>query len=114
MAEIKDIKKTADETGLDEESSIVKLTRAYNFEGDTIKEIDFSGLEDITANDMIKANKVLSNSGIVTVLPEMNLEYTFIIAASATGLPIEFFKQLKPRDAMKVKNRVTGFFFGEE
>ena len=65
-------------------------------------------------NDMIKANKVLNNNGTVTVLPETNLEYTLIIAASASGLPIEFFKTLVPKDAMKVKNRVTSFFFGEE
>ena len=96
------------------EESIVKLSKAYNFEGETIKTIDLSGLENITANDMIKANKVLNNSGTVTVLPETNLEYTLIIAASASGLPIEFFRTLVPRDAMKVKNRVTSFFFGEE
>ena len=50
----------------------------------------------------------------MTVLPETNLEYTLVIAASATDYPIEFYKQLAPRDAIKVKNRVTSFFFGEE
>lgn len=114
MAEvINDLKKNdAAETAADE--AIVKLSKTYDFEGDKIKTLDFSGLENITANDMIKANRVLNNSGTVTVLPETNLEYTLIIAASATGVPIEFFKQLVPRDAMKVKNKVTSFFFGEE
>lgn len=81
------------------------------FEGAKVSEIDFSGLENLTANDMIKANKVLNTSGNVTVLPETNLEYTLVIAASATDYPIEFYKQLAPRDAIKVKNRVTSFFF---
>ena len=114
MAEvINDLKKNdVAETVADE--AIVKLSKTYDFEGDKIKTLDFSGLENITANDMIKANRVLNNSGTVTVLPETNLEYTLIIAASATGVPIEFFKQLVPRDAMKVKNKVTSFFFGEE
>ena len=29
-------------------------------------------------------------------------------------MPIEFFKQLKPKDALALKNRVTSFLFGEE
>ena len=114
MAEVTEInkKETAAAEVLDE--TVIKLSKTYDFEGEQIKTIDMSGLETITANDMIKANKILNNSGTVTVLPETNLEYTLIIAASASGLPIEFFKILAPKDAMKVKNRVTNFFFGEE
>lgn len=113
MAEVTDIKKATEAAEASKEA-IIKLSRTYDFEGEKIKTIDMSGLENITANDMIKANKVLNNNGTVTVLPETNLEYTLIIAASASGLPIEFFKTLVPKDAMKVKNRVTSFFFGEE
>ena len=112
MAEVTDIKKATEAAASKE--AVIKLSRTYDFEGEKIKEIDMSGLEEITANDMIKANKVLNNNGTVTVRPETNLEYTLIIAASASGLPIEFFKTLVPKDAMKVKNRVTSFFFGEE
>ncbi len=97
-----------------ENESIVKLTKTYQFEGETISEIDMSGLENLTANDMIKASKVLQAAGTVTVMPETNLEYALIVAASATGRPVEFFRGLVPRDAMKVKNAVTSFFFGEE
>lgn len=95
------------------EENIIKLSKTYDFEGEKIQELDFSGLENVTADDMIKANKVLASSGTVSVLPENDLYYTLIIAASATGHPIEFFKSLKPRDAIKVKNKVTSFFFGE-
>ena len=95
------------------EENIIKLSKTYDFEGEKIQELDFSGLENVTADDMIKANKVLASSGTVSVLPENDLHYTLIIAASATGHPIEFFKSLKPRDAIKVKNKVTSFFFGE-
>lgn len=111
MAEVINKKETAAEI-IDE--TVIKLSKTYDFEGEKISTVDMSGLESITANDMIKANKILNNSGTVTVLPETNLEYTLIIAASASGLPIEFFKTLAPKDAMKVKNRVTSFFFGEE
>ena len=80
MAEVTDIKKATEAAASKE--AVIKLSRTYDFEGEKIKEIDMSGLEEITANDMIKANKVLNNNGTVTVLPETNLEYTLIIAAS--------------------------------
>ena len=98
----------------EEEDMVVVLTKTYEFEGEKISELDFSGLENITANDMIKASKVLSNTGTMSVLPEMDLYYTLVIASECTGHPIEFFKTLKPRDAIKVKNKVTAYCFGEE
>ena len=102
------------ETTTEELDLLIQLSQEYNFEGDKIRQIDLRGLENITANDMIKANKVLTNSGSISVMPEISLEYDLVLAASACGIPVEFFKQLKPRDAMKVKNRVTSFLFGEE
>ncbi len=113
MGEMKETKEVMEQAAGKEEN-VLKLSKVYDFEGHKVSEIDMSGLEDITANDMIKANKVLNSSGNVTVLPETNLEYTLVIAASATDYPIEFYKTLKPKDAIKVKNLVTSFFFGEE
>ena len=94
--------------------NVLELSRAYSFEGETIKEIDFSGLENVTAKTMVKASRTLAAEGDVQVLPESSLHYAIIIAADCTGLPLEFFEMLKPRDAMKVKNTVTSFFYGEE
>ena len=92
----------------------VSLSKEYNFEGEKIKEVDFSGLENVTAKTMIKANKVLTTAGDVQLLPESSLHYALIIASECTKHPIEFYEQLSPRDAMKVKNTVTTFFYGEE
>ena len=97
-----------------ENENIVRLTHEYTFEVQKISEIDMSGMEDLTADDMIKASKVLNANGNVSVITETNLEYDLIIASFATGKPIEFFKALKPRDAIRIKNKVTSFFFGEE
>ncbi len=101
-------------TATTEESLVVTLSKEYNFEGEKIKEIDFSGLEKVNAKTMIKASKVLTSAGDVQLLPESSLHYTLIIASECTRLPIEFYERLNPRDAMKVKNTVTSFFFGEE
>ena len=59
----------------------LKLSKEYDFEGQKIGEIDLSGLDNLTAADMIQANKVLTNNGTVSVLPETTLEYDLIIAA---------------------------------
>lgn len=115
MAEVKEIKSTEQAQAVEVAENIVKLSKTYDFEGEKkVSQIDFSGLENITADDMIRANKVLSTSGTVSILPENDLYYTLIIASSATGLPIEFYKALKPKDAIRVKNTVTSFFYGEE
>ena len=68
----------------------LRLSRTYEFEGEKISEID------------------------VSVLPENSLHYALVMAADCTKYPIEFYKMLKPRDAIKVKNMVTTFFYGEE
>ena len=96
-----------------ENSRIVVFNKPYTFEGEVYKEVDLSALDDMTATDMIAANKILEKSGSFSFLPEMSLEYACIISARATKMPLEFFQRLHPRDAIKVKNKVTSFFYGE-
>ena len=96
-----------------ENSMVITFSRKYNYEGKEYGQVDLSGLEDMTATDMIAANKVLEKRGSFSFLPEMSLEYACIISARATKRPLEFFQRLHPRDAIKVKNKVTSFFYGE-
>ena len=97
----------------EENPNLVKFSKPYAFEGRTYTEIDLGGVENITAQDMAEAEKFLTRSGIVSPLPEMTMEYIFFIANRATGQPLEFFKGLPPRDIVRVKNKVTSFFYGE-
>ena len=96
------------------ESPVVKLSKTYAFEGEKVSEIDFSGLENVTAKTMIKASKVLVASNDVQLLPENSLHYALIVAGECTKYPIEFYEGLCPKDAIKVKNKVAVFFYGEE
>jgi len=98
----------------EETSAILKFSKPYHFEDKTYTELDLSGLDSLTAEDMIAADKYLSRNGNFSVMPEMSLEYACFVASKATDLPIEFFRRLPPKDAIKVKNRVTNFFYGEE
>lgn len=90
------------------------FSKEYEFEGRKIKEVDLSGLEDLTADDLVKANKVFTTNGNFATVPEITLEYAIILAASVSHLPLEFFQQLKAKDSLKVKNRVTNFLYGED
>ena len=82
MSEVKN--EAVEQAAVQAEESKMKLSKVYDFEGTKVSEIDFSGLENLTANDMIKANKVLNTSGNVTVLPE-----TVTPAPSALDAPSE-------------------------
>lgn len=94
--------------------SYVRFHKPYLFEGNHYAGIDLKAIEDLTAKDMCEAEKYLSKKGIISPLPEMTMEYIGFIANRATGQPIEFFMQLPPKDATKVKNKVTSFFYGED
>lgn len=91
---------------------LVTLDKPYEFEGQKYTEIDMSGLENIRALDMIDANRALCGKGDYYSVPEMQLGYAMVIAARATGKPIEFFYNLPPKAAIMVKGKVTGFFYG--
>lgn len=84
----------------------------YTFEGKIYDHLDLSGLNAMTATDMLKVSKIVNAS--TPLLQEMSLEYAVYFAARATGMPIEFFKQMRPRDAIQLKNKITSFFYGED
>ncbi len=92
----------------------VKFARPYTFEGKTYNSINLEGLETMSSKDMRDAESWLTKKGIVSAAPEMSIEYVNFIASRVTDLPIEFFEGLHPKNAIKVKNRVTNFFYSED
>ena len=97
-----------------EVGNVVKFVKPYKFEGKTYEQVDMSGLDNIKAIDMIEANRAHDRAGGFSFMPELSMEYALLIASRAAKLPIEFFYGLPPRDAMRVKNKVTSFFFGQD
>lgn len=97
-----------------ESETLVKFSKPYSFEGKTYTEIDLSGMENLSAEDMVAAEKFLFKSGIISPMPDMTVEYVCFIANKASDLPVEFFKGLHPKDMNRVKNKVTSFFYGED
>lgn len=92
---------------------VVKFGREYDFEGKKIAEVDLSGLENLTAADMIEADRYMLSQKAIAMIDELALPYVFFMAAKVSELPVEFFKQLKLKDAMKVKS-AFGNFLGRE
>ncbi|PKM72850.1 MAG: hypothetical protein CVU91_07430 [Firmicutes bacterium HGW-Firmicutes-16] len=98
------------------EEPILELVfkKPYMFEGTEYKSVDLSKLEDWTGGDIDKAKKTLkSMDGLDPqdmTLPESNSNYCRIVASMVTGLPFEFFKNLKARDSRALDVLVIGFF----
>lgn len=92
----------------------VKLSKTYEFEGSRISEVDLTGIENLTADDMIRAQQALTMQNHVAVQLESDPKYCMMIAAYASELPSEFFYKLSIKDATKVKNTVSAYFFASE
>ena len=75
-------------------------------------EVDLSGLENTTAADLSAVNKILSKSGTVSPVPEMSMDFAIYMAARVAHLPVEFFQRMPSREAIRLKNTVTGFLYG--
>jgi len=97
-----------------DQDNVVEFSKPYLFEGEEITKLDLSGLEEITVEDMIHASDMLARSGRVVSVPETDIQYTLYIAHAATKKPYEFFLKLRPKDAARIRSRVTRFFFRGE
>ena len=97
----------------DQEDLVLRFKKPYSFEGETFTEVDLSGLEDLSAADLCKVGKMVKKTDGVDPIAEMSLPYAIFMAARVTGKPLEFFQQLPAREAVKLKNLVVGFLYGE-
>ena len=97
----------------DQEDLVLRFKKPYSFEGETYTEVDLSGLEDLSAADLCKVGKMVKKIDGVDPIAEMSLPYAIFMAARVTGKPLEFFQQLPAREAVKLKNLVVGFLYGE-
>lgn len=90
---------------------MIRFDPSVYFEGKEYDGIDLSCLEDVTAMDMISVSRKLSSAGNSDFMQENSMEYALNLAARASGLPVEFFEQLKMPHAMKVKRCVAAFLY---
>ena len=77
-----------------DEDYVIKLKKPYLFEGQEYAEIDLNGIKEMTIRDGIDAQKALFNGEEIAavVMAEVSTSFARMLAAKATGLPIEFFE----------------------
>ena len=71
---------------------VITFAHPYTFEGKEYDGVDLSALDNMTTAQLIQCDRIFESSGSVSALKELNVEYACIVAAEATGLPVEFFK----------------------
>lgn len=96
---------------IEDNDYIVKFRKPYEFEGKEYKEIDLSGVENLTTKNLVDADKQFVKQGNTAVMNEMSVGYACIIASKATKKPVEFFLRLPSNEGIKIKNIVMGFFY---
>ena len=88
---------------------ILSLSRTYTFDDQEISTLDLGPVAELTANDLIQAQKILTSRNYIATNANTDLYFCMTLASIATGYPVEFFLELKMRDANAVKNRVASF-----
>ena len=97
-----------------EDEMIITFRKPFGFEGETFRELDLHGLEDLRGRDLTAIEKAFNKTGVSSFVPESTTTYAKIVATKVTGLPAEFFEDLPVGEIEKIKNAVVGFFYKDE
>lgn len=89
---------------------VVPLSKTYKLEGEEIREIDLSGLEDLTTADGEYVDRVMAKLNYHPRDKFRDITYTKHIAMRVTNLPIEFFNMLKWKDQQAITSRIGIYF----
>jgi hypothetical protein len=90
---------------------LVVFKKPYSFEGKEYKEVDLSGIEHLTTEDLTSADKIYTTQGNASAMSELTVGYACILAAQATSQPLEFFQGLPANEGIKIKNILMGFLY---
>ena len=87
---------------------VVKFKKPFTFEQKEYTELDMSGLENLTVQDVIDAQKKMQDSGSAAALGiiESTTGFAMELAVKATHKPVELFK-LMPRKLMNQVQRAV-------
>lgn len=89
----------------------LKLYDSFLFDGDEVKEIDLSGLYDMTTRDMLAVDEQMLRRGYTGANTEVTRMYAVLTAARINKKPWEWCENMRARDAVRLKNVVSGFFY---
>lgn len=96
--------------------NVIKLKKPYIFEDEEYTSIDLSGLDSLTMQDAIDAQKEVIGTGddkIILYAPEASQAFIDAVAARATGKPVEFFNAMPIALSAKVRTAVQTAFVAD-
>lgn len=104
---------TEDADDTEPEDLVLRFAKPYKFNGVEYKEVDLSGLEDVTAGVLESVGKIVAkkNPGMNPALQEMSLTFCIYLAQRVAKLPLEFFTGLPSKEGIKLKALVTNFLY---
>ena len=86
----------------------IKLTKAINFHGENLKELDLN-LEGLTGNDLINAEKQAMIDENLPMVTDFTRVYQIAIAAQALKMPVEVLRELPIKAFTKITSEVQRF-----
>lgn len=89
----------------------MELDEPFVYDGVTVKEIDLSGIFDLTGMDMCELDREAARLGYSLQHPEMTRQYAMLVAAKVNNKPNDFCQRMKARDSMRLRAMVTAFFY---
>lgn len=104
----------AEETEIEENDLIVVFKKPFTYEGETYKQVDLTGVENMTGAQLCAAQRMYAKTGSVAMSPELDPNYSCIVAHMVTKLPVEFFKALPAKELGKIKRAISGFFYSDD
>lgn len=107
--------KNREETAQTVKTVVIDLNKPYLFEGEEHTVIDLTGLDRMTVQDAIDAQKQLfgEREMAAAMLSETTTAFARLIAAKAAQKPVEFFKLLPRGASRKVCAAVREYMNGE-
>lgn len=99
----------------DTEKISVKFAKPYVFEGESVSELDLTGMNDLKGRDLQTIyKKFVQKTGLHISNPGLTPEYAFEVASLVSGKPIEFFYQMPIKESAKVQNTIVNFLYAGE
>ena len=96
---------------------VIELKKPYLFEDEEYAAIDLSGMENLTMQDAIEAQKNVVGTGedsVILYAPEASQAFIDEIAAMAAKQPVEFFNGMPIGLSDKVRTAVQGVFSADD
>lgn len=90
---------------------VLRLSDSFVFDGQEIKEIDMEGLVQLTAADMCAIDQLMIARGYSGTRMDTSRQYAMFVAARINNKPYEFCDKMKARDAIRLRDMVSAFFY---